>query len=122
MLQTVLLVVHILVAFALIAFILIQQGKGATTGAAFGSGASTTVFGARGSGSFLTRTTAVLAFVFFGNCMFLAYLSKQSIAPTSVVERVGAPAQPLTMPAPAPVPTNNAPERADVPSIPSDTK
>jgi preprotein translocase subunit SecG len=55
---------HVLIAIALVAFVLIQKGQGATAGAAFGSGASGTVFGARGAGNFLTRTTWVLATLF----------------------------------------------------------
>jgi len=61
----VLLVVYLLVAIALIALILLQRGKGAEMGASFGSGASNTVFGAGGSGNFLTRMTAILAVTFF---------------------------------------------------------
>jgi len=77
MLQTILLVLHVLVAIGLITFILLQQGKGANTGAAFGAGASGTVFGARGAASFMSRTTAVLAVVFFANCLLLAFLAAQ---------------------------------------------
>jgi preprotein translocase subunit SecG len=89
--QTILLIVHISLGLALIAIILLQQGAGATAGAAFGSGASSTVFGARGSASFLTRLTGVLAFVFFANSFFLAYLSGQTITPKSILEQVQAP-------------------------------
>ena len=64
-------------AIALIAFILIQHGKGADAGAAFGSGASATVFGAAGSGNFLTRTTTALAFVFLLNSLVLAWMAKE---------------------------------------------
>lgn len=87
MLNNILLIVQIIVSAALIALILIQQGKGADAGAAFGSGASATVFGARGSGSFLTRTTAILATIFFLNSLGLAYLSRHHKGPTSVVEQ-----------------------------------
>jgi|TARA_B100001123_G_C15173053_1_gene972222 preprotein translocase subunit SecG len=85
--QTILLVLHISLGLALIAIILLQQGAGATAGAAFGSGASSTVFGSRGSASFLTRTTGVLALVFFANSFFLAYLSGQTITPKSILEQ-----------------------------------
>jgi len=61
----ILLVVYLIVALALIGLVLVQQGKGASMGASFGAGASNTVFGASGSGNFLTRTTAILAIVFF---------------------------------------------------------
>ncbi|TCP96866.1 protein translocase subunit secG [Cricetibacter osteomyelitidis] len=63
---SVLLMVYALVAIALIGFVLIQQGKGADTGASFGGGASGTVFGSAGAGNFLTRTTSILAIAFFG--------------------------------------------------------
>lgn len=88
MLQTILLAVHILLAMGLIGLILLQQGQGATTGAAFGSGASNTVFGARGSGSFLTRATAILAILFFANSFFLSYRSGQKLEEQSLMERV----------------------------------
>lgn len=88
MLQTILLVVHILLALALIAIILLQQGRGATAGAAFGSGASGTVFGARGSATFLSRTTSVLAVLFFGNCLLLAWLATGHSAPESIAEQI----------------------------------
>jgi len=76
-LQTVLLVLQVLVALSLIGLILVQHGKGADAGAAFGSGASSTVFGSRGSGNFLTKMTAVLAFVFLVNSLALAYMANQ---------------------------------------------
>ncbi len=78
-LQTILLVVQVLVAMSLIGFILIQHGKGADAGAAFGSGASSTVFGSQGSGNFLTRATAVLAFVFLTNSLALGYIASQRV-------------------------------------------
>ncbi len=78
-LQTILLVVQVLVAMSLIGFILIQHGKGADAGAAFGSGASSTVFGSQGSGNFLTRATAVLAFVFLTNSLVLGYIASKSV-------------------------------------------
>ncbi|HYQ72275.1 MAG TPA: preprotein translocase subunit SecG [Gammaproteobacteria bacterium] len=67
-----LLVIQVLVSVSIIALVMLQHGKGADMGAAFGSGSSGTVFGARGSGSFLTRTTAILAAVFFINCVLIA--------------------------------------------------
>lgn len=88
MFYNILLAVFVLVSVALVALILLQQGKGADAGAAFGSGASGTVFGARGSASFLTRTTAILAALFFIISLSLAYLSNQQTKPTSVVEQV----------------------------------
>src|SRR5210317_1143545 len=65
---------HVLIAIALIAFVLIQKGQGATAGAAFGSGASGTVFGARGAGNFLSRTTWVLAGLFCAISLTMAIL------------------------------------------------
>lgn len=88
MVHTLLLVAHIVVAVALIALVLLQQGKGADAGAAFGSGASATMFGSQGSASFLSRTTAVLATAFFLTSLTLAYFANQTTAPQSVVERV----------------------------------
>lgn|SRR5690554_5270018 len=71
----ILLVVYLLVAIALIAMILLQKGKGAEMGASFGSGASNTVFGASGSGNFLTRLTAILAVSFFLMSLILGNLA-----------------------------------------------
>jgi preprotein translocase subunit SecG len=73
---------HVLVAIAMIAFILIQKGAGATAGAAFGSGASGTVFGSRGAGNFLSRSTWVLALLFCLISLTMAVMaSRASIAP-----------------------------------------
>ncbi len=76
-LQTILLVAQVLVAASLIGLILIQHGKGADAGAAFGSGASSTVFGSQGSSNFLTKATAILAFLFLANSLSLAYIASQ---------------------------------------------
>ena len=132
-LQTLLFVLQIIVAVALIGFVLIQHGKGADTGAAFGSGASSTVFGSRGSGNFLTRTTAVLAAIFLGNSLFLGYLSAQMIQkqgslldeePASVIQSQGGqqPAEgTASQSAPAPATTAAAPQDkpADMPQVDS---
>jgi preprotein translocase subunit SecG len=75
--QAIIIFIHVLVCFALIGLVLMQHGKGADVGAAFGSGASQTFFGSQGSGNFLSRTTAVLATVFFINCLLLSYLGLQ---------------------------------------------
>lgn len=88
MLHNVILVIHVLVAAGVIGLVLIQQGKGADAGAAFGGGASSTVFGSQGSASFLTRATGVLATIFFITSLTLAYLSIQKVEPTSVVDTV----------------------------------
>ncbi|MCR5084545.1 MAG: preprotein translocase subunit SecG, partial [Succinivibrionaceae bacterium] len=71
-------VIFLLVAIAIIALILVQQGKGAGMGASFGAGASNTVFGSVGSGNFLTRSTWALALIFFGICLFIGWMQKES--------------------------------------------
>jgi preprotein translocase subunit SecG len=73
--QSLALVIHVVLAVGVIGLVLIQHGKGADAGAAFGSGASATVFGARGSASFLTRATTVLVALFFTTSIFLFYLA-----------------------------------------------
>ena len=85
--QQILLIVQVLVAFGLIALILLQQGKGADAGAAFGGGSSGSLFGSRGATSFLAKSTAVLAAVFFVNSIALGYLAGQSVERRSVVEQ-----------------------------------
>jgi len=86
-LQTVVLSGHTLIALLIIGLVLMQRGKGADAGAAFGSGASGTVFGSRGSASFFSRATAVLATVFFVSSLALAYISSQSAGrPESLLE------------------------------------
>lgn len=75
--ETLVVVVHVVIAVALVGLVLIQQGKGADAGAAFGGGASQTVFGSQGSGSFLTRLTTLLAVVFFVTSFSLAIFAKQ---------------------------------------------
>ena len=75
--ETLVVVVHVVIAVALVGLVLIQQGKGADAGAAFGGGASQTVFGSQGSGSFLTRITTILAIVFFVTSFSLAVFAKQ---------------------------------------------
>lgn len=80
---------HVLICVSLIGFVLIQHGKGADAGAAFGSGASSTVFGSQGSGSFLTRTTAILATLFFITSLTLGYFIGKPTEIKSVVEGVG---------------------------------
>ncbi len=76
-LETLVVVVHVVIAVALVGLVLIQQGKGADAGAAFGGGASQTVFGSQGSGNFLTRVTTILAIVFFVTSFSLAVFAKQ---------------------------------------------
>ena len=78
---------HVFVAASLIGLVLLQRGKGAEAGAAFGAGASGTVFGAQGSSNFLSHTTAVLATLFFITSLTLAYFSSQTTEPLSVLEQ-----------------------------------
>ncbi|MEM1262710.1 MAG: preprotein translocase subunit SecG [Pseudomonadota bacterium] len=78
----------VFVSIALIALVLLQKGKGADAGAAFGAGASGTVFGARGSTNFLSRSTSLLATVFFAVCLALAYLSAQRSEPSSLLDEL----------------------------------
>lgn len=103
---TVFIVVHIIIAASLITLVLLQQGKGADAGSGFGAGASSTVFGSRGSSSFLSRITAMLATGFFLTCLILAYFATQIQGPASIIER-------------SPVPMVEQPV-GDVPSSPSD--
>ena len=118
--QTALLVVHILITLALIGLILIQRGKGADIGAAFGSGASNTVFGSQGSASFLTRTTAILATLFFITSLSLAYFTTQKVDKQSVTETT-APAVTVNPDEQMPATTESTTSSdvpADVPDVP----
>ncbi len=114
-LVNVILAVQMLTALAMIGLILIQHGKGADMGAAFGSGSSGSLFGASGSANFLSRTTGVLATVFFLATLALAYLGNQRTP--SVGSVLEAPAA-VTAPAAAPQPAASAqvPEPAAVPA------
>lgn len=109
--HTVLVVVQVLVAVALIGLILIQHGKGADAGAAFGSGASGTVFGARGAANFLSRSTAWLAAAFFASSLALAYfVSERGSSSRSVVDSLDPPvAVPATGESPRAEDTSDAP-------------
>jgi preprotein translocase subunit SecG len=128
MLRGLILGVHVLLALMIIALVLLQRGKGAEAGAGFGSGASGTVFGARGTSTLFSKLTAVFAGLFFVTSLTLAYLGSHApVAPTSVLERAAQaaaaaptkapppaltptpPPQPVT--APAPQPTQPAPEQ-----------
>lgn len=77
MLETVIVVAHLVMAIGIVGFVLIQQGKGAEAGASFGSGSSGTVFGAQGTGSLFSRITAFLAAIFFATSLGLAFYAKQ---------------------------------------------
>ena len=85
--QQVVLIGHTLIAILIIVLVLLQRGKGADAGAGFGAGSSGTVFGARGSASFFSRATAVLAAAFFVSSLTLAYLSSQrTTGPASLLD------------------------------------
>jgi preprotein translocase subunit SecG len=123
MLRGLILGVHVLLALMIIGLVLLQRGKGAEAGAGFGSGASGTVFGARGTSTLFSKLTAVFAAMFFATSLTLAYLGARPAAePTSVLERAAqaaaaaaskAPATPATpaAPAPAPAPAGNPPPK-----------
>lgn len=109
LLQTVLLVVHLIVALVVCGLVLLQHGKGADMGAAFGSGSSGSVFGASGSANFLSRTTAVLAVVFFASSLGLTYigtLHTGGVAQDGVMGTIPvAPTPPATTPSDVPTPS-----------------
>lgn len=93
MLETAVVVVHILVSLAVVALVLLQQGKGAEAGASFGGGASQTVFGSQGSGNFLTKSTSTLAVVFFVTSITLALIAKERAEVAAGGEQIVVPAQ-----------------------------
>jgi preprotein translocase subunit SecG len=124
-------VVQVLSALAIIGLVLLQHGKGADMGAAFGSGASGSLFGATGSSNFLSKSTAVAAAVFFASTLGLAYFGNNRHASTGVnggvMERVTAPASkapannagtavPATTPAAPGAPATGAPAGAAAPT------
>jgi len=119
----ILLAIHVLVAIAIVVLVLLQQGKGADMGAAFGGG-SQTVFGAQGSANFLSRTTAALATIFFFTSMSLAYIYGQNTEPESVTDQTVEQPQPATSsseeaPAvPEPEPGTGGAEEGDIPAAP----
>ena len=86
-----LMIFHVLFALGIVGLVMMQQGRGADAGAAFGGGASGTVFGAQGAASFLTRATAVLALLFFGSSLLLAIMAGSS--PQEAVDLMDTPAE-----------------------------
>ena len=112
MLRTILTIVQVISALAIIGLVLLQRGKGADAGAGFGAGASGTVFGARGATTGLSRMTAIFAAIFMINSLWLTYSFQRQAqeAPKSLLEQaqegagtaVPAPSLPATVPAPAP--------------------
>ncbi|MGZ3182882.1 MAG: preprotein translocase subunit SecG [Telluria sp.] len=101
-------VVQVISALAIIGLVLLQHGKGADMGAAFGSGASGSLFGASGSSNFLSKSTAVAAFIFFSCTLGLSYIQTQG--------RIAAPAAGGIMERTAPAPAQKAPATAPAPA------
>jgi preprotein translocase subunit SecG len=99
--------IHLLACLILVAVVLLQHGKGADIGSAFGGGASQTVFGSRGAGNFLTKLTAGAAVAFMLTSLTLSYFS----APTSLLDEISEDAPE----APAPAPESSFPEAAPLP-------
>jgi preprotein translocase subunit SecG len=105
---TLVLIVHVVAALGICGLVLLQHGKGADMGAAFGGGASGSLFGATGSANFLSRATAILAVIFFLTSLGLTYLAThRTAAPTGVMDRA---------PEPSPVPTPSTPAQAPTPA------
>ncbi len=110
---------HVAIAIALVVLVLLQQGKGADAGAAFGSGASSTMFGSQGSASFLSRTTGILATIFFLTSLTLAYFATRNTEPPSVVERVQQAQEAVELPPQLPEPDSGR-DPVDVPKLPGE--
>ena len=110
------LVIHVIAALSIIGLVLLQHGKGADVGAAFGSGTSGSIFGAAGSASFLSRATAILAVVFFVSSLGLTYLSSRKTEHKGVMATQPAPSQ--SLPAQIPEPAVQAPAPG-VPAAPA---
>ncbi len=112
--QTLVLVIHVLVALTIIVLVLLQHGKGADMGAAFGSGSAGSLFGSAGAANFLSRTTAVLAAVFFATSLGLTYLHSAPAKSGGVTHQIEAPAVPKLDGKPA-TPATSAPATAAPP-------
>jgi preprotein translocase subunit SecG len=129
MLRGVILGVHVLLALMIIGLVLLQRGKGAEAGAGFGSGASGTVFGARGTSTLFSKLTAVFAGLFFVTSLSLAYLgSHTTVESTSVLERAAQAAAaapkappPAMTPSTTPAATPTPPASAPAPDAPNST-
>ena len=114
--ETLVWIVHFIVAIAVIALVLLQHGKGADMGAAFGSGSSGSLFGATGSANFLSRSTAMLATLFFLTSLGLAYFGLQQHKASSVLDRAAVPAKSAQPAAPVQTPEQNGSSKAgDIP-------
>ena len=116
MLQTAVLIAHVGIALLIIGLVLLQRGKGADAGTGFGAGASGTVFGARGSATFFSRATGVLATLFFATSLALAYLSTQRTAPTSLLD-VAPATQNAAPPSEDPPPSETPPQPSAEPFV-----
>ncbi|MFT5986660.1 MAG: preprotein translocase subunit SecG [Marinobacter psychrophilus] len=114
LMETLIVVLHVVIAVALVGLVLIQQGKGADAGAAFGGGASQTVFGSQGSGSFLTRFTAFLAIAFFVTSFSLAIFAKQR---AEVAGEVGIPMVQESTPAATDPASETEGRQSDLPGL-----
>ena len=117
--QTLILMVHILCAAGIVVLVLLQHGKGADMGAAFGSGSAGSLFGSAGAANFLSRTTAILAAIFFATSLGLTYFSSPSKS-GGVTQHLDAPASKTdavpAAPAPsAPAPAGNADKSTQIP-------
>ena len=117
MIEILILLLHVLTAIGVIGLVLLQHGKGADMGAAFGSGSSGSLFGASGSANFLSRTTAVLATVFFLTSMGLTYVTSHKSQQSSVMDTHKT-EQPVT----PPQPSGAAPKPAEAPPVEGDSK
>ena len=123
MIYEVLLVAYLIVALLLIGFVLIQQGKGADMGASFGSGGSNTVFGSSGSGNFMTRTTAILAGLFFFISLSLGAMTANRESAEDEWNNLEVPAsveEQVELPADQDVPVIEGEAQGDVPVVESD--
>ncbi len=115
-LLSVVIVIQIVAALAMIGLVLVQHGKGADMGASFGSGASGSLFGATGSANFLSRTTAVLAAIFFAATTYLSFIANDRARPVddgaSVLDRPASTAPAASVPATGSAPLTEAPNTA----------
>ena len=112
--QTVILILHVVAAIAVVVLVLLQHGKGADMGAAFGSGSAGSLFGSSGASNFLSRSTAVLAAVFFATSLGLTYFSATTTKSGGVTQSLeGAPAKTEGKPA---APATSAPAPAGEPA------
>jgi len=125
MLETVVVILHLLAAVCVVVLVLLQQGKGADAGASFGAGASATVFGSQGSATFLSRVTAVLAAAFFVTSLGLAWFAKHH---SDELKNLGLPDQSaLQIPAETPLANdvpmldNAPPATNDIPALENST-